>query len=46
MEQAKQFFDWVEAGTPVIVKGEWPGRITEEGKKTRDIAGETTKIPP
>jgi L,D-transpeptidase catalytic domain len=36
MEQAKQFFDWVEPGTPVIVTGKWPGRLTEEGKQARD----------
>jgi hypothetical protein len=46
MEQAKQFFDWVERGTPVIVTGKWPGRLTEEGKQARDITGETTKNPP
>jgi hypothetical protein len=46
MEQAKQFFDWVQPGTPVIVTGKWPGRLTEEGKQARDIAGETTKNPP
>jgi hypothetical protein len=46
MAQAKQFFDWVEPGTPIIVRGEWPGRLTEEGKQARDITGETTKNPP
>jgi lipoprotein-anchoring transpeptidase ErfK/SrfK len=35
MEQAKQFFDWVDPGTPVIVTGEWSGRLTDEGKQVR-----------
>jgi hypothetical protein len=46
MDQAKQFFDWIEPGTPVIVTGKWPGRLTEEGKQAREITGETTKNPP
>lgn len=46
MEQAKQFFDWVDQGTPVIVMGKWPGHLTEEGKQARNISGETRKNPP
>jgi hypothetical protein len=46
MEQAKRFFDWVEPGTPVIVTGKWPGRLTEEGKQVRDSTEETTKNSP
>jgi hypothetical protein len=46
MEQAKQFFDWVEPGTPVIVTGKWLGRLPEKGKQARSITGETAKNPP
>ena len=44
MEQAKQFFDWVEPGTPAIVTGKWPGRLTEEGKQARALRGKPQKI--
>jgi hypothetical protein len=36
LEQAQRFYTWVEPGTPIVVWGRWPGRLTQRAKGVRE----------